>query len=183
MKNEFNARNNWLKGLKSEIVELRYQKLSDREIKQKIHTEFQDYSTKKEVLAGWSFWLIILALIGFGIHIGYAVLMWEVHLYEFSVYFSPYTSMLIFVLLCVALCVVLMIWHCYFLDFFRFHKILDDTLEEQFYLRLFKKLLLLGLLGFVIFMVMVFFVALQISEFYGISLGRSLFETFMEIID
>ena len=43
--------------------------------------------------------------------------------------------------------------------------------------------LILGLIGFIVFMVMVFCVGVQVSEFYGIPLGRSLFETLMEIID
>ncbi|MBX7491321.1 hypothetical protein [Helicobacter turcicus] len=180
---ETNTRRVWLKGLKSEIMELRYQKLSDKEIKQKMHTAFRNYSTKIEIAVSWGFWIIVLALVGFGIHIGYAVLMWEAHLYEFSVHFSPYASMLIFVFLCVALCGILAFWLGYFVDFFRFHKILDDTLEEQFYLKLFKMFLVLSFLGFIVFMVMVFFVGLQISEFYGIPLGRSLFGTLMEIID
>lgn len=183
MENKPNTRRAWLKGLKSEIMELRYQRLSDNEIKQKMRIAFRNYSTKIETMVGWSFWLIVLVLIGFGIHIGYAVLMWEAHLYEFSMYFSPYASMLIFAFLCVVLFGVLVFWLGYFVDFFRFHKILDDTLEEQFYLKLFKMFLVLSFLGFIVFMVMVFLVALQISEFYGIPLGRSLFETLREIID
>ena len=183
MENKPKTRKIWLKDLRSEIMELRHQNLSDQEIKRKMRLELHNHSTKLEVAMGFVFWFIVLALVGFGIHIGYAILMWEAHLYEFSVYFSPYTSMLIFMLLCVVLCGVLIVWFGYFVDCFRFHKVLDNTLEEQFYLKLFKMLLLLGLVGFVVFMVVVFFVALQISEFYGIPLGRSLFETLMEIID
>ncbi|WP_034288756.1 hypothetical protein [Helicobacter sp. MIT 11-5569] len=182
MENKPNTRRSWLKGLKSEIMELRYQNLNDKEIKQKMRSAFRGYSTNIESAVSWSFWLIILALVGFGIHIGYAVLMWEAHLYEFIVHF-PYASMLIFALLCVALCAILVFWLEYFVDFFRFHKILDDSLEEQFYLKLFKTFLALSLVGFVVFMIMIFFVGLQISEFYQIPLGRSLFEILMEIID
>ena len=71
----------------------------------------------------------------------------------------------------------------YFVDLFKFYKSLDDTLEERFYLKLLKMFLILGLIGFIVFMVMVFCVGVQVSEFYGIPLGRSLFETLMEIID
>ncbi|WDL69347.1 hypothetical protein IP364_05400 [Helicobacter winghamensis] len=183
MENKPKTRKIWLKELKSEIMELRHQNLSDKEIKRKMRLALREHSTRLEVVVGFVFWLIVLALVGFGIHIGYAVLMWEARLYEFSVYFSPYTSMLIFMFLCVVLCGILIVWFGYFADCFRFHKILDDTLEEQFYLKLFKTLLLLSLMGFVVFMIIVFFVGLQISDFYGIPLGRSLFETLMEIID
>ena len=176
-------RKNWLKGLKNEIMELLYQGQSNSAIKKQMRQRFYHYSSKVEVAVGILACGIILALVGFGIHIGYAVLMWEAHFYEFSVHFSPYLSMLIFVILCVVLVGILTFWLGYFVDLFKFYKSLDDTLEERFYLKLLKMFLILGLIGFIVFMVMVFCVGVQVSEFYGIPLGRSLFETLMEIID
>ena len=70
-----------------------------------------------------------------------------------------------------------------FIDFLKFYKTLDDALEEQFYLKLIKMFLLLGLIGFVVFMIMVFFVGMQIAEVYGMPLGSSLYEILGEIFD
>ena len=176
-------RKTWLKGLKGEIMELLYEEQSYNAIKKQMRQKFYHYSSKTEIAVGILTCVIILALVGFGIHIGYAVLMWEAHFYEFSVHFSPYLSMLIFVILCVVLVGILTFWLGYFVDLFKFYKSLDDTLEERFYLKLLKMFLILGLIGFIVFMVMVFCVGVQVSEFYGIPLGRSLFETLMEIID
>lgn len=74
-------------------------------------------------------------------------------------------------------------WLHFFIDFLKFYKTLDDALEEQFYLKLIKMFLLLGLIGFVVFMIMVFFVGMQIAEVYGMPLGSSLYEILGEIFD
>lgn len=127
--------------------------------------------------------MILLNLVGFGLHIGYVILMWEAHIYEFSAIFSPYVSMLIFGVLCVILVGLFVFWFQFFIDFLSFYKTLNDTVEEQFYLNLIKTFLILGLIGFVIFMIMVFFVGMQISEVYGVPLGRGLYEVLEEVFD
>nr|WP_304400167.1 hypothetical protein [Helicobacter rodentium] len=91
--------------------------------------------------------------------------------------------MLIFGVLCVALIGIFIFWLQFFIDFLKFYKTLDDALEEQFYLKLIKTFFILGLIGFVIFMIMVFFVGMQISEVYGMPLGRGLYEILGEIFD
>lgn len=177
------TRKNWLKDLKSEIMELRYQGLQDNAIKKNMHKKFREYSSTTELFVGFVFFMVLLNLVGFGLHIGYATLMWEAHIYEFSTDFSPYTSMLIFGVLCVALIGIFIFWLQFFIDFLKFYKTLDDALEEQFYLKLIKTFFILGLIGFVIFMIMVFFVGMQISEVYGMPLGRGLYEILGEVFD
>lgn len=177
------TRKNWLKDLKSEIMELRYQGLQDNAIKKNMHKKFREYSSTTELFVGFVFFMVLLNLVGFGLHIGYATLMWEAHIYEFSTDFSPYTSMLIFGVLCVALMGIFVFWLQFFIDFLKFYKTLDDALEEQFYLKLIKTFFILSLIGFVIFMIMVFFVGMQISEVYGMPLGRGLYEILGEVFD
>ncbi|WP_301009363.1 hypothetical protein [Helicobacter sp. UBA3407] len=177
------TRKNWLKDLKLEIMELRYQGLQDNVIKKNMHKKFREYSSATELFVGFVFFIVLINLVGFGLHIGYAVLMWEAHIYEFSTSFSPYVSMLIFGVLCIVLVGLFIFWLHFFIDFLKFYKTLDDALEEQFYLKLIKMFLLLGLIGFVVFMIMVFFVGMQIAEVYGMPLGSSLYEILGEIFD
>ncbi|WP_297731018.1 hypothetical protein [Helicobacter sp. UBA3407] len=183
VKIESKTRKNWLKDLKLEIMELRYQGLQDNAIKKNMHKKFREYSSATELFVGFVFFIVLLNLAGFGLHIGYAVLMWEAHIYEFSTSFSPYVSMLIFGVLCIVLVGLFIFWLHFFIDFLKFYKTLDDALEEQFYLKLIKMFLLLGLIGFVVFMIMVFFVGMQIAEVYGMPLGSSLYEILGEIFD
>lgn len=182
-KRESKTRKNWLKNLKSEIMELRCNGLEDSVIKKNMHKKFREYSSNVELMIGFVFFMLLLNLAGFGLHIGYAVLMWEAHIYEFSVNFSPYVSMIIFGILCVVLVGLFIFWLQFFVDCLVFYKTLSDVLEEQFYLKLIKTFLTLGLIGFVIFMVMIFFVGMQISEVYGMPLGRGLYEILEEVFD
>lgn len=176
-------RRSWLKNLKSEVMDLRSNGLEDNLIQKNMYKKFRQYSSGIEIFVGFIFFIILLNIIGFGLHIGYATLMWEVHIYEFSTSFSPYISMLIFGVLCVVLVGLFVFWLQFFIDFFSFYKTLDDTLEEQFYIKLIKIFFILGLIGFVIFMIMVFFVGMQVSEVYGMPLGRSLYEVLGEVFD
>ncbi len=177
------ARRAWLSGMKSEIMELRHLGESDFSIRKSMYAKFRNLSTKTERIMGWVCSFAVIALVCFGLHISYVLLMLEAHVYSFGAYLSPYVSLFIFVLLCVALLGIFAFYFGYFVDFCRFYKKLDDTLEEQFYLKLFKILLILGFIGFVVFMVMVFFIGLQVSEFYNMPLENSLFEVLREIVD
>lgn len=177
------TRKNWLKNLNSEIMELRYSGLKESAIKKNMHKKFREYSSMIELFVGFLFFIVLLNLVGFGLHIGYAILMWEAHIYEFSTNFSPYMSMIIFGILCVVLVGLFVFWLQFFVDFLKFYKTLNDTLEEQFYLKVIKTFFILGLVGFVIFMIMVFFVAMQISEVYGMPLGHGLYQILGEIFD
>lgn len=177
------TRKNWLKNLNAEIMELRYNGLKDSAIKRNMHKKFREYSSMTELFVGFLFFMVLLNLAGFGLHIGYAILMWEVDIYEFSTNFSPYISMVIFGILCIVLVGLFVFWIQFFADFLKFYKTLNDTLEEQFYLKVIKAFLILGFIGFVIFMIMVFFVGMQISEVYGMPLGRGLYEVLGEIFD
>lgn len=177
-------RKEWLKNLKSEIVESRSNGRSDREIKRQVKGEFARYSMGLERVIQAVFIALLVAFVLLGIHIGYTILLWEANIYAYSdSVWSPYVSMLLFGAVCVLLFAIFSFWFGFFVDWFVYHKILNDSLDENFYLKLLKALLVLACLGFIIFMVMVFVVGWQISEFYGMPLGRSLFETFMEIMD
>ncbi|WP_232049083.1 hypothetical protein [Helicobacter canadensis] len=178
------GRKEWIKNLKSQIMDLQSAGKSDKEIKKQIRGEFTRYSTTLEKIIQIIFIVLLIGFVLLGIHIGYTILLWEANLYAYNdSLWSPYVSMLIFGVVCVLLFMIFSFWFGLFMDWLVYHKILNDSLNENFYLKLLRALLVLACLGFIIFMVMVFVVGWQISEFYGMPLGRSLFETFMEIVD
>lgn len=181
---KIHSRKEWIRNLKSQIMGLYSTGKSDKEIKKQIRGEFNKYSTTPEKIIQVIFAVLLIGFILLGIHIGYTILLWEANLYAYNnSLWSPYVSMLIFGIVCVLLFMIFSFWFGFFMDWLLYHKVLNDSLDENFYLKLFKALLVLTCLGFIVFMVMVFVVGWQISEFYGMPLGRSLFETFMEIID
>lgn len=182
--NQKRNRKEWIKNLKSQIIELVSTGKTDKEIRKQIKQEFAKYSTKLESIISIVFIALLVVVVLLGVHISYTILLWEANIYAYSDgIWSPYVSMLLFGLGCVLLFVIFSFWFGFFVDWFCCNKILNDSLDENFYLKLFKTLLILACLGFIIFMVMIFVVGWQISEFYGMPLGRSLYETFMEIID
>ena len=177
------SRKIWIKNLKTQITSLRLLDKNDKEIKKQTQKEFTQHCTFVELCVQKIFLVLLFAFALLGIHIGYAILMWEMHIYEFSSNFSPYTSMLLFALISLLLLGIFGFWFGFFMDWLKYYKIINDALEEHFYLKLFKALSILAFIGFIIFMVMVFAIGWQISEIHQIPLGKSLLNTFIEIID
>ncbi len=177
------SRKNWIKNLKAQIVNLRLLDKNDKEIKKQTNKEFTQHCTFIELCVQKIFMVLLITFVLFGVHISYAILMWEMNIYEFSTSFSPYISMLIFASISILLLGIFVFWFSFFVDWLKYYKIINDALDEHFYLKLSKALLILTFIGFIIFMIMIFVVGWHISEIHQIPLGRSLFDTFMEIID
>ncbi|WP_233704102.1 hypothetical protein [Helicobacter mesocricetorum] len=177
------SRKMWIKNLRTQITNLRLLDKSDKEIKKQTKKEFTQHCTFTELCMQKIFIMLLIGFVFFGMHISYAILMWEMHIYEFSINFSPYTSMILFALIGILLLGIFTFWFSFFVDWLRYYKIINDGLEEHFYLKLCKALLILAFIGFIIFMIMVFAVGWQISNLHQIPLGKSLFNTFIEIID
>ena len=102
--NQKRNRKEWIKNLKSQIIELVSTGKTDKEIRKQIKQEFAKYSTKLESIISIVFIALLVAVVLLGVHISYTILLWEANIYAYSDgIWSPYVSMLLFGLGCVLL--------------------------------------------------------------------------------
>ena len=181
--NAIPSRKAWLKDLKSQIIDLRNEGKEDTQIRKIICKEFSSYLSTTEFWIQKLFFLLLFIFVILGFHISYIVLMWGANLYDFNAILSPYISIFLFGLIGITLLFIFGIWISFFIDWFIFYKALDESLDEQFYLKLLRNFIILMLIGFVIFMILVFLVGIQISNLYGIPLEEIIKQALWEIFD
>ncbi|CAM2945970.1 hypothetical protein [Helicobacter burdigaliensis] len=176
-------RKTWIKNLGSYIAKKREGGLSESAIKKHIKEEFKKRSTWGENIAFLVASFLLFALIGFGIHFSSVMLMWEADIHAVNLGFSPTYSLVLMLLCGVLIFGLVLVYAKFFLDWFKYHKTLDESLDESFYLRLFRVIALLGLIAFAILMIVVILASMQIASEYGVDFSNVFIRAIGELFD
>lgn len=177
------SRKAWIKNLSGYIAQKREEGLSESAIKKHIKEEFKKRTKIGESIAFLLASILLFVLVGFGIHFSSVMLMWEADIHAVNLGFSPTYSLLLMLLCGVLILIIVVSYAKFFVDWFKYHKSLDESLDESFYLRLFRIIALLGLIAFVVIMVVVIMASMQIAREYGVDFTDVLIRAVGEIFD